>query len=74
MVTPYFAWDWGIVVTELLDTIPTYSIYDIVELVEERVGRLNPEDRQTVMAIYHRVTLKRQEFEHSLPAPRGLDS
>jgi len=74
MVTQYTAWDWGIVVTELLDTVPTYSIYDIVELVEERVGRLHPEDKQTVMAIYNRVTLKRQEFEPGLPAPGELDS
>ncbi len=67
MTALHSPWDWGIIIAAILDEVPSYSIYDIVEVVEERVGRLNPEDRQTVMAVYHRITIKREEFEPGIP-------
>ncbi len=59
--------DWCLVVPALMDEVPHYQVSDVVELIEERLGALDPEELNQVMALVLRIRLKRQEFEPGWP-------
>jgi hypothetical protein len=59
--------DWPLVVPTLMDEVPHYRVSDVVELIEERLGPLEPDELNLIMAIVLRIRCKRSEFEPGLP-------
>lgn len=59
--------DWPRVVPTLMDEVPHYRVSDVVELIEERLGPLEPDELNLVMAVVLRIRCKRLEFEPGVP-------
>jgi hypothetical protein len=59
--------DWPLVVPTLMDEVPHYRVADVVELIEEKIGPLEGDELNVVMAIVLRIRCKRLEFEPGLP-------